>query len=86
MKNFINWLPDNYCTECDKESLVLITTKGAKISLDNYNDNKNRQYSHFECTNCGNKYFIDWSDKTPKPIRGTDILNRFLYKFNWITF
>ena len=79
-KEFIKWFPIEYCTECNSNSLMLITSKGNRCSINGYSDNIT--YDHILCTKCGAKYDIDWSDKTPKPLRnGSMEKGNFLY--NW---
>ena len=77
--NLINWIPNDYCTKCNKSSLYLITTKGKAVRMSDYDENIN--YSHIHCMNCKEDYAIDWRRHEPRILRDSYGLDIFLHKW-----
>ena len=65
----------SYCHNCDSESIVVKDIFGTAITLDEIEKDpsvidKCRELDHMECTKCGARFMIDWSDENriPKPM------------------
>lgn len=88
MNRGIVFLPEDYCTECNKEHMIeLYDTRNRPLGYTGLLESKEKlekamntsEFSYFRCKSCGVSYGIFWRRPgfIPEPFRQMFLLNNF---------
>lgn len=75
----INIMPPTYCRDCKRYSIDIYDIYNNNIGYNNILDvnsrvntlrvlDNNRGLSYMKCNSCGKVFYIDWTNKIPRPL------------------